>query len=177
MECSNDSWAITLLQSVTDYGWSTVLLVDSVVYDGREHLHALGILVSVSQDHLNQQFRHGLRGEKGRFCCWSFKRNFPHKIIELSTQSLEPVDLISALALVSSYYAEDDWMFTEHNFYVRLYFSVSRKLTGYFKSYASDRRRTEIRFHSDDWIPIRSEKSKIINHSRVWRYFLHEAET
>ncbi len=81
---------------------------------------------------------------------------------------------MSALTLVSSYYAEDDRMFTEHNFYVRLYFSVSTKLAGYFKLYASDRRRTEIRFHSDDWIPVLSEKSQIINHSRVWRYFLHE---
>ena len=148
-------------------------MADSVVFDVREKLHALGILVSVSQNYLDQQFREGMKRE-GRYCRWRFKRNFPRKITDLSTQSLKPIDLMSALTLVSSYYAEDDWLFPQHNFYVRLYFATPTKLAGYFKSYASDKRRTEIRFHSDDWIPISLEKPQIINHSKVWRYFLHE---
>jgi len=142
------------------------------MFDKQMHLYALGILVFGSQDVLVKKLREGRKADE-RFSRWDFKKNFPHRIIDLSKRASKPVGVISALSLYPDYYAGDDWLFPQHNFYVRLYFATSGVPVGYFKSYASDRKHTEIRFHSDDWITI-SDAKKIINGSRAWRYYLHE---
>jgi hypothetical protein len=147
-------------------------LSESLIFDKQMHLYALGILVFGSQD-LSVEKLSGGRKERRRFSRWNFKRNFPQRIIDLSKRALKPNGVISALSLYPYYYAEDDWVFPQYNFYVRLYYATSRIPVGYFKSYASDRKRTEIRLNSDDWIMI-SDAKKIMNGSRLWRYFIHE---
>jgi hypothetical protein len=142
------------------------------MFDKQMHLYALGILVWDSSTGLIAKSREGRKADE-RFNRWNFKKNFPQRIIDLSMRALKPVGVISALSLYPYYYAENDWLFPQYNFYVRLYVATSGIPVGYFKSYASDRKHTEIRFHSDDWITIPDAK-KIMNGSRVWRYYLHE---
>ena len=136
------------------------------------HLYALGILVFGPQDVLTRKLLEGRKADE-RFTRWNFKKDFPRRIFDLSKRASKPVGVISALSLYPDYYAEDDWLFPKYNFYVRLYYATSGIPVGYFKSYASDRKHTEIRFHSDDWITIPDAK-KIMNGSRVWRYYIHE---
>ena len=137
------------------------------------NLYVLGLVVSASENILTQKLREGRKTEK-RYSKWGFRGNFPHKIIQLSKEKLDPVNVISALSVYPYYYAEDDWMFPRYHFYARLYMAVSHNIVGYFKSYASDQRHRELGFHSEHWTPIPVHKTENLNHLQRWKYYLHD---
>lgn len=66
-------------------------------------------------------------------------------------------------------YEDNEVMFEKYGLHVRFYFAVGGVVKGYFKSLASNIRKTQIRFYSEDWVPIRNGPK--IKPSQGFRYF------
>ena len=145
--------------------------------DNEERLGFVGILVCQPQSVLDHKLRDG-REDDGCYCYWEFasdpelaKKRFPKRIRQL-IESFETTGSYSEVRKApGGGYEDDDLDFTDpYGFYVRLYFAVGGIVRGFFKCYAADQERTQLRFRSDDWVPVKSIK---VRPSQGYRYFSH----
>ena len=127
----------------------------------------IGILVCQSEEVLQHKLEDGKEADE-KYCYWEFSR-FPRIIreaIQISREAAYDGRYSGSARLFDGYYDEDDLVF--EGFIVRLYFAVKGMVRGWFVSRACNKEMTELRFHSEDWFPLKKEVK--IKPSQGFRY-------
>lgn len=152
-------------------------LMEFVGSDKKEDLAWIGILVCQPQSVLAHKLRDGKESD-GRYCYWEFTHGVPKRVGQLMTEISEDYvakDPQPPRPLFDYVYDDDkEIVFSTHpyRFYVRVYFAVGGVVRGFFKSYAADHEMQSLRFHSEDWVPIKNGSK--IKPSQGYRYVTGE---
>jgi hypothetical protein len=134
----------------------------------------ISILVCNNQKVLDHKLRDGKKSENA-YCYWEMSR-FPKRILDRVFPESSGMGVVSESAKAPGFgwYAEDDIDIPE-DLEIRLYFAVKGQVLGYFICRAIGERHGiyELRFHSEDWNPI---KPVAIKPSQGFRYFTEEKQ-
>lgn len=147
-----------------------------LAWDSEKDLGIIGILVCQPQDVLDHKLKDG-KSSEGRYCFWKFGERFPRRIRQtISDFVIGSTGTYSEAAKAPDEEGcrEDDLYLTNYSFYVRFYFAVGGVVQGYFEVYRVDSDLTELRFHSEDWVPIKDGAK--IRPSQGYRYYDMESK-